>query len=231
MWTRKIVLEFRIAFFVCFYLIGFIVPWEKSGRASTLWLAAATSIARAGWSTLGYATITVTLIALVCLAAGSSLRVWGHLPYGHAARSKAPPQPAGCGELRNPFYLGSCLVGLATSILMPPGGALFFLVASGLFLMALRRLCPVDQRIRPDKPDDLLSGGVQVDPTRPRSIWLEAVMAEFFPISYTLCFGILAWRYNAHILIRCLLLCFGLSLIFRAMVSRPNAGSVRRQEL
>jgi hypothetical protein len=33
---------------------------------------------------------------------------------------------------------------------------------------------------------------------------------------------VFAWRYNARILIQCLLICYGVSLVIRAMLRRPT---------
>ena len=56
---------------------------------------------------------------------------------------------------------------------------------------------------------------VATDGTRPH--WLRAIVAEFFPVSFTLCFAVLAWRYNAYLLMRCVAVCFGASLVVRAL--------------
>ncbi len=45
-----------------------------------------------------------------------------------------------------------------------------------------------------------------------RPHWVQALLAETYPVAFTLCFAIFAWRYNARILIQCLLICYGLSL-------------------
>jgi hypothetical protein len=66
-----------------------------------------------------------------------------------------------------------------------------------------------------------------ISPARPH--WLQALVAETYPIAFTLCFAIFAWRYNARILIQCLLICYGCSLVIRAFIKAPiapaNAGA------
>jgi protein-S-isoprenylcysteine O-methyltransferase Ste14 len=233
--------RFRVVIFVLLYLLGFLPPWGanfRGGNDGTLWLATSTLAARSGWVGLAAATLTVTLIALVCLATGAILRVWGTSYLGSGIMRGATMQ----GEqlvaagpyryLRNPLYLGSWLLALATSILMPPSGAAFFLPAFSVFVLFLifgeerflsaqlgdiyRQYCRRVPRLWPR------SGRAEpVSSSRPH--WLQALLAETYPIAFTLCFAILAWRYNARILIQCLLICYGLALIMRAIAKPPKA--------
>jgi protein-S-isoprenylcysteine O-methyltransferase Ste14 len=233
--------RFRVVIFVLLYLLGFLPPWGASfrgGNEGTLWLAASTLAARTGWIGLAAATVTVTLIALACLATGAVLRVWGTAYLGSCIMRGATMQ----GEqlvaagpyhyLRNPLYLGSWLLALAASILMPPSGAAFFLPAFSVFVLFLilgeerflsaqlgdiyRQYCRRVPRLWPR------SGRAElVSSSRPH--WLQALLAETYPITFTLCFATLAWRYNARILIQCLLICYGLALIMRAIAKPPKA--------
>jgi hypothetical protein len=58
--------------------------------------------------------------------------------------------------------------------------------------------------------------GIASSAARPR--WLQAMLAEIYPVGITICFAIFAWRYNARILLRSVLICYGVSLIVRAVV-------------
>ena len=234
--------RFRVVIFLLLYLIGFLPPWGaivRGGSDGTLWLAASTLTARTGWIGLAAATVTVTLIALVCLAMGAVLRVWGTAYLGSGVMRGAVMQGdrlVGEGPyryLRNPLYLGSWLMGFATSLLMPPSGAAFFLAAFTLFVLFLisaeerfltaelgdvyQQYCRRVPRLWPGR-----GAGDAIPSTRPH--WLQALLAETYPITFTLCFAIFAWSYNARILIRCLLICYGLSLIIRALTKRPVPG-------
>jgi hypothetical protein len=132
-------------------------------------------------------------------------------------------------RLRNPLYTGTFLFSLGVSILMPPSGALFFLCALALFqrfliageesfLLArlgsaygeyLRRV----PRLMPSLASKIPASPASMERTR----WPQAFLAEIYPVGYTLCFAVLAWRYNALILTQSLLICIGISLVTRAM--------------
>jgi protein-S-isoprenylcysteine O-methyltransferase Ste14 len=233
--------RFRVAIFLLLYLVGFLPPWGagvRGGSEGTLWLAASTLAARSGWIGLAAATVTVTLIALACLATGAMLRVWGTAYLSSGVMRGAVMQgdrlvAAGPYRyLRNPLYLGSWLLGFATSLLMPPSGAAFFLPAFSLFALSLisaeerfltaqlgnvyQQYCRRVPRLWPS-----IGGADAISSARPH--WLQALLAETYPIAFTGCFAIFAWRYNARILIQCLLICYGLSLVIRAF-TRPATG-------
>ena len=233
--------RFRVVIFLLLYLLGFLPPWGavlRGGSDGTLWLAASTLAARSGWIGLAAATVTVTLIALACLAMGAILRVWGTAYLGSGAMRGAAMQgdrlvAAGPYRyLRNPLYLGSWMLGFATAILMPPSGAAFFLLAFSVFVLFLisaeerflsARLGDVYQEYCRRVPRLWPGIGASDATSSARPQWLQALLAETHPIAFTLCFAIFAWRYNARILIQCLLICYGLSLIVRALTKRPTA--------
>ena len=231
--------RFRAVIFVLLYLLGFLAPWGaivRGGSDGTLWLAASTLAARSGWIGLGAAAVTVTLIALACLTMGAILRVWGTAYLGSGVMRGAAMQGdrlVGEGPyryLRNPLYLGSWLLGFATSLLMPPSGAAFFLASLTLFVLFLisaeerfltAQLGDVYQQYCRRVPRLWPGTGASDAISSKRPHWLQALLAETYPIASTLCFAIFAWSYNARILIRCLLICYGLSLIIRALTKRP----------
>jgi hypothetical protein len=131
--------------------------------------------------------------------------------------------------LRNPLYLGSWLLALATSILMPPSGAVFFLLSTSAFLLflvsaeerfLLAKGGDAYQQYRLRVPRLLPNLGAGLGPSSARPHWIEAMLAEMHPIGFTVCFAIFAWRYNARILIQCLLVCYGVSLVGRAFARK-----------
>ena len=230
--------RFRILIALALYCIGFWAPWTRYGAAppvTTAWLALSTSLARWGWLPLDQATLLVTVLAIACACAGAALRIWGAAWLGssivqssamHGARVMASGPYR---FLRNPLYLGTCIFSFGVSILMPPAGALFFLIATLVFYYRLilreedylaRQLgapyleyrARIPRRIpglRPAPP-----GAV----ARPH--WLQAILGELYVLGFALCFALLAWRYEPRILIRCLVICFGISVIARAFIPR-----------
>lgn len=229
--------RFRVVIFILLYVLGFLPPWDMHGGSrTTLWLAGSTMLARTGWAGIASAIVAVTLAALACLLAGAVLRVWGTAYLGSAImrgpvlKGEALVAAGPYRYLRNPLYLGTWLLGVGASILMPPDGAAFFLPAFSLFVMLLinteerflsAKLGAPYQQYRALVPRLLprFISRVPASPARPQ--WAQAVLAETYPITFMLCFAGLAWRYNARILIQSLLICYGLSLIVRALIKAP----------
>ena len=233
------------SFLSSLYLIGFLAPWEfRSGHQGTLWLAASTLLARGGWITLAAATVAVTLVSLACLVLGTILRVWGTaylgsgVMRGSAMQGEAFVAVGPYRHVRNPLYLGSWLLALGVSVLMPPSGAAFFLVAFSVFVLLLigaeerflsAKQGEVYQEYRRSVPrlwPRLWTPGSHAAPSAARPRWGQAVLAETYPIAITLCFAVFAWRYNARILVQCVLICYGLSLVVRALTSEGVTGGV-----
>jgi hypothetical protein len=115
---------------------------------------------------------------------------------------------------------------------MPPSGAAFFLPAFSLFSLFL---ISAEERFLTAQMGDIYQQYYRRVPRlRPRlgaadanssarPHWLQALLAETYPIAFTGCFAIFAWRYNARILIQCLLICYGLSLVIRAFTKPATA--------
>src|SRR5271165_3894587 len=207
--------RFRVFILVLLHVLGFLPPWDfRSG--STLWLATSTLLARSGWIGLSAATLGVTLAALTCLSAGAVLRVWGTAYLGSGVMRGSTMQgdtfvAAGpYRHVRNPLYLGAGLLSLGVSILMPPSGAAFFLLAFSSFVLFL---ISAEERFLSAKQGEVyqqylrhvprllprMAAGHAASSVRPQ--WVRALFAETYPIAITLCFAIFAWRYNARILI------------------------------
>jgi protein-S-isoprenylcysteine O-methyltransferase Ste14 len=235
--------RFRVFIFVSLYLIGFLAPWEfRAGHQGTLWLAASTLLARGGWISLAAATVAVTLVSLACLVLGTILRVWGTAYLGSSVMRGAAMQgeafvAAGpYGYVRNPLYLGSWLLALGVSVLMPPSGAAFFLVAYSAVVLLLIR---AEERFLSAKQGEVYQQyrrsvprlwprfpGSHAAPSAARPRWVQALLAETYAVAITLCFAVLAWRYNARILVQCVLICYGVSLVVRALTGEGRKGRV-----
>lgn len=238
--------EFRFRMLIAglLYILGFWAPWTRVTPRygdirpdTTAWLALSTWLARLHALRLDQATVLVTVIAILCAAAGAGLRLWGTACLGstivqssnlHATTLVASGPYR---FLRNPLYVGIWIFSLGVSILMPPSGALFFVIAMGIFYLRLvlreedylaRQLGSSygEYRRRVPRLIPTLRPHVSASGAQPR--WLEAAIAECYPAGFALCLAILAWRYEPMLLIRCLLVCFGISLVARAMLPKQR---------
>lgn len=235
--------RFRVVIVVLLYILGFWAPWTRYGDVApdtTAWLALSAIIARWRLLPLQTATQVVTLAAILLAFAGAALRIWGTAYLGasvvHAGSMKAGGVMASgpYRYLRNPLYLGTWLLSLAVSILMPPSGAIVFLVALGLFYLRLilgeesyltQQLGEPYLEYRRRVPRLFPSLRPRVDAAAATPHWIEGVLAEVYALGYAFCLTALAWRYDPRLLIRCLIICFGLSVVSRALLPKSAAPS------
>jgi protein-S-isoprenylcysteine O-methyltransferase Ste14 len=234
--------EFRYRVWIGFliYFLGFWSPWLRFGKnaspVSTSWLELAGELSRV--LPLQTATLLVTIVAIALLAAGALLRVSGTAYLGASivtsgsmhANSVLAAGPF--RHLRNPLYLGSFLTALAISILMPPSGAVFFVAASLLqilriilgeeaYLTAQQGAPYLAYKARVPRFLPSLTPGVPAAQVEPQ--WTTALISEAFYIAVAACFLIMAWRYNALLLIQAVIICFGASLVLRALFVKKAA--------
>jgi uncharacterized SAM-binding protein YcdF (DUF218 family) len=131
--------------------------------------------------------------------------------------------------LRNPLYLGTLLHTLALALLMPPSGAVFCIVLSGLFQLRLiageeayltSKLGELYVAYRAKVPALLpaLTPRVPASPTQPK--WSQAFLGEIYFWGVFLAFVIAGWRYNAFLIIQGVLISLGVSLVARAFVPK-----------
>jgi protein-S-isoprenylcysteine O-methyltransferase Ste14 len=236
-------IEFRLRLLIllALYFLGFYAPWLRFGAVApttTAWLALSTTLARWNWLPLDQASLLITGLAVLCALTGAALRLCGTAFLGasvvHAGAMKAG-QVMAAGPyrfVRNPLYLGSWILSLGIAFLMPPSGAVVFIVLEGVFYFRLilgeeaflaaqqgdayLEYCRRVPRLMPS-----LGPRIPSSDTRPQ--WLTALAAEIFPVLYAVCLAALAWRYNPMLLIRCLLVTFGLSLVTRALLPKGEA--------
>lgn len=226
--------EFRYRLWIGFaiYVLGFWAPWLRYGGSfhiATTWLELSGELARL--LPLETASIVVTIIAILLAALGTFFRVWGtayigaSIVHSRALHSEAVIAAGPYRRVRNPLYLGGFLFLVAIAILMPPSGAVFAIVAS--FLQLIRLILREEPYMAEQQGGAYLAYKAQVPRLLPSFTpqvaassahphWLQAIVAETFYVSMTACFAVLAWRYNATLLIQALLVCFGVSLVVRA---------------
>lgn len=231
--------EFRFRLWIGFaiYLLGFWAPWLQygplAGAYTTTWLELSGELSRL--MPLEAATIAVTVVALIFAAVGMILRVWGTAYIGSSvvksstmhAREVVAAGPY--RYVRNPLYLGSFLFAVSVTILMPPSGAIFALIASTLQM--IRLILREEPYMEAQQGEAYLAYKSKVArltpslaPRVPESAakpeWLQAIIAESFYVLMAGCYLVLAWRYNANLLTQALLVCFGVSLVVRAFTTK-----------
>jgi protein-S-isoprenylcysteine O-methyltransferase Ste14 len=238
--------RFRVAIICGLSLVGFYAPWLRLGPSGhpnpmRLWSWLAIEAARTGLLATSTAYIAVTVVAVVLAFAGACLRVWGTAYLGHfVIRNKTMQAGAVMASgpyrhVRNPLYLGTLLISFAIAILMPASGALFFAIA--MFALVLRliggeeaflvgQLGEAYSEYSKAVPSLLPSLRPRLAASTARPRWLQALVSECLPVSVAACFAALAWSYDANLMTRCILVCFGASLIVHALigtrVARPT---------
>jgi protein-S-isoprenylcysteine O-methyltransferase Ste14 len=236
--------EFRFRFWIilAIYVLGFTAPWDAvwhvdgAGPNAHVWGWLAAMLSRGGAMSISGAFDAVLVAAIVCAAAGAWLRVWGTATLGEdvmSDRSFRGDGVAAAGPyryLRNPLYVGSWLNTLALAILMRPSGAVFTVVAIIGFQMRLIlgeeaflreklgaayvEYCAAVPRLLPrfTRPSEARTG----HPPR----WGRAAVAEVYMWMSAGAFAVFGWQYDANLLIRCVLVSLGVSLVARGVRMR-----------
>lgn len=236
--------EFRYRLWIAFaiYGLGFGIPWliysAGGPRVSTLWLELARALASTHALTLQSATVVVTFLSIFLAAVGAAFRVWGTAYLGAgivtsgAMHAQIVVAAGPYRHVRNPLYFGSLVFSLAVAILMTPTGAIFFIVACLIqtvrLILGEEAYLAVQQgepylayKARVPRLFPSVAARVPTSAVKPR--WIQAVVTEIYSVGMTLCFAVLAWRYNAQLLTQTLIICFGVSLVVRALTaSRPQ---------
>jgi protein-S-isoprenylcysteine O-methyltransferase Ste14 len=229
----------RVLWAVLTMVLGFWEPLERLGgrHPASTWLMLSGWLAQTRLLPMEQASQAVTTLAILLAVLAAALRTWGTAYLGggvmmdgalHGERIVADGPYR---YLRNPLYLGSLLNTLALVILMPPGGAVFVLVVMavryGLLVRveeahllqtqgdayrAYQKLAP---RWLPRLRTRIAAGGAQAH-------WGQAVIAETYVWGMAITYAALAWRYNTMLLLQGVLISFGLSLVLRSLVQKPE---------
>jgi protein-S-isoprenylcysteine O-methyltransferase Ste14 len=200
------------------------------------WLALTAS--RAGILRFTYATPAVIAAGSLLALAAVVLRVWGSAYLGYGTVQHAEMQAGGVMAdgpyryVRNPLYLGSwCMIG-AMAFLMPPTGALFTMPLITVFLLRLilgeeaflaaalgepyRTYQSMVPRLFPR-----LRGAPPSAGHKPH--WLMAIVSELNPIAVFVTLAVVSWWYDNELMLKSILVGFGISLVVRALLPRGQA--------
>ncbi len=235
---RATAFEFRMRMAIMFVLVavGFWAPWTGSvdvgGRTPLLeWMAL--EISRTGLLSFTSAIAAVIVFASVIAGTAVVFRVWGTAWLGHGTvnsfelRGGAVMASGPYRYVRNPLYIGTWCLVAAIAFAMPASGALVCMVLLSVFLLRLilgeeaflaaqvgepylayRRAVPrLLPRVRTSLPR-----GAQM------ARWGRAILAEINPIGVFVITAVLSWRYDKALILRAILISFGVSLVVRALM-------------
>jgi protein-S-isoprenylcysteine O-methyltransferase Ste14 len=237
---RASAIEFRLRMLIMVAIIavGFWSPWIEQldlGRRISLleWLAL--MISRAGLLRFTYATPAVIVADSLLAALGVVLRVWGaaYLGYGtvqHAEMQAGAVMADGPYRyLRNPLYLGSWCMIAAMAFIMPPTGALFAVPLITLFLL---RLILGEEAFLTEQLGEPYRAYLRAVPRlfpRLRAAppaagnkphWFTSIVTELNPIGVFVTLAVLSWWYDNELMLKGILVGFGISLVVRAFMPR-----------
>ena len=228
---------------------NYLVPLDPKGPNAHVWGILAANLAQVGIGSLAAPVFNpfneLLVVGIFCALAGAWLRTWGAAYLGSSivkssAMHSADPSDAEAGGilrdgpfgyLRNPLYLGTFLHTLAISLLMPRSGAIFAIVAIGALQFWLihgeesflshklgepyKAYCALVPRMMPALKRKVAAAGLV-----PR--WGQALVGEVYFWGVGLSFAAFGWRYNAALLIQCVVVSVGVSIVARAFIPKPR---------
>lgn len=244
--ATKIEFRLRMVIMILITVLGFWAPWIEIwsiGNRFPLWAWLALELSRLGLLSSAVAAPLVLVIAALIAAKGVVLRIWGAACLGfdtvHHRQMQAGAVMADgpYRYVRNPLYLGGWCMTVAISFLMPPSGALFAMPLMTIFFLRLilgeeafltsqlgqpyqEYLCAVP-RLFPRLRTILSHSAPQ--PTGRKPQWLHALISEINPIGIFIALAFFSWSYNNWLMIRVVIVSFGLSMVVRAFAHRDSA--------
>lgn len=216
--------------------VGFWAPWieawEIGQRISLLeWLAL--ELSRLGVVRFATAIPIVIVAGALIAALGAGLRIWGTAWLGIATvnhmemKAGAVMADGPYRYVRNPLYLGSWCMVAAMAFIMPVSGAVFVMVVLTVFLLRLIRGEEVFLAGELGEPYLAYLRAVPrliprlrttLQPSGSKPHWLLAVLAEINPIGVFATLAILSWSYDNLLMVKGILVSFGVSLVVRALL-------------
>ena len=235
--------RFRFLIHALIYGLGFFAPWnyalhlDPSGPNAHAWGVLAALLAKYGVLGMGIGTAFegLLVVGIVCAALGAWLRTWGTAYISAIVVNDGGMHGEGMVAdgpfryVRNPLYLGTFLHTLALALLMPVSGAVFVIVLIGILQVRLilreepflaERLgtsytayCAKVSRLLPALRPRVATSGQ-------KGAWGQAVLGEIYFWGVAGSFAVAGWWYDATLLVRCVLVSFGASLVCRAFVGK-----------
>lgn len=236
--------RFRVWIMAALITLGFTSPWIdllpaglSFGTRTTTWLWLGFELGSLGLTpTAGIVLATALMIAVAAVAAW--VRVWGTAYLGNYTVQNAEMK---AGQMladgpyryvRNPLYIGTFLTLGSVCVLMPVSGAVVTVVLLYFFLfrLILGEEAFLTPRLGEPYAEYLKAVPRLIPSLRPRvpaggqkPHWGLAVLGEILPIGVLVSYAVLSWQYDSRLLERAVLISFGVSLVARALISRPGA--------
>jgi protein-S-isoprenylcysteine O-methyltransferase Ste14 len=241
--------RYRFWFIVVIYTLGFTVPWDfvlhldGSGPNAHVWGLLAVLLSKGGTINISAAFNMLLVAAIVCAFAGAWLRTWGSAYLGTGVvhdlsmRGDSVVADGPYRHVRNPLYVGSWLNLLALALLMPASGAVFTIVLMVLFLLRLilgeeafltAKLGDPYRAYLAKVPRLLFSPAARVPASGAQADWAPAALTEVYMWGSALSFAVLGWRYNAMLLLQCVLVSVGVSLVVKAFTQSATEAEKSR---
>jgi protein-S-isoprenylcysteine O-methyltransferase Ste14 len=243
--ATKIEFRLRMLIMSAIILVGFYAPWIEFwgiGRREPLWAWLAFGLGRVGAVPIVVAAPLVLVAGALIAALGAVLRVWGAAWLGYSTVHHGQMQGGAVladgpfRSMRNPLYLGGWFMMAATSLMMPPTGALFAVPLMTIFFLRLilgeekflfgqlgepyraylRKVPKLFPRLR-----TLLTPGSD-SPTDRKPQWVHALITEINPIGVFVALAFFSWSYNNWLMIKVIIVSFGVSMVVRALAPRAE---------
>jgi protein-S-isoprenylcysteine O-methyltransferase Ste14 len=246
--ATKIEFRLRMIIMTLIVLMGFWAPWAGNWgleRRTPLWAWLAFALSRHGLVSVAVAVPLVIVVAALVAAMGAVLRIWGAACLGYDTVHHEQMQAGAVmadgpyRSVRNPLYLGGWCMMAAMSFLMPPSGALFTMTLQTVFFLRLilaeeaflavqlgepyREYLRAVPRLFPRLRTILSHNAPQ--PTGRKPQWLHALTTEINPLGIFVALAFFSWSYNNWLMIKVVIVSFGLSMVVKALVPRDKAGT------
>ena len=243
MGATKFEYRFRWLFHGAIIALGFWAPWCEALGLTRLrtWLVLSSWMSRTGLLSFVAATNAVLVAAIVLVAVGAWLRVWGasyvgasvvnsRSMHGEAMLADGPYR-----RTRNPLYLGTILHIFGLAILMPPSGAIFCVALVWLLNVRLALaeepfLTPLVGQAyvayRQAVPRVLPSPAPQVAAAGRPAHWLQGFFGEIYMVGVVFTYVVFGWNFNSMLMIRGVLISLGAWIIVKAFLPKPEEQEV-----
>jgi protein-S-isoprenylcysteine O-methyltransferase Ste14 len=246
MGATKIEFRLRMVIMILITALGFWAPWIEIwgiGNRFPLWAWLALELSRLGLVSSVVAAPLVIAAAALLAAIGAMLRVWGAACLGYDTVHHEQMQAGAVmadgpyRSMRNPLYLGGWYMMAAMSFLLPPTGALVMMTLHTIFFLRLILAEETFLSVQLGEPYRQYLGTVPrlfprlrtifsrtaLQPTGRKPHWLHALITEINPIGIFVALAFFSWSYNNWLMIKVIIVSFGISMVVRALARRDSA--------